>query len=676
MIMNRLIELASMLMGRLNYLQKFTLIFVLFLLPLGLVTAHLFSVIGTELDFLQGEQRGVAYLKGTRPLMERIPQYRGMTNVLLNGDRSILPRLQQKRREVEQAFDQLEKVDQELGSALGTGERVTRLRRHWDELVTMSEESDAKEAFTGYTDLIDELIELITHIGDTSSLILDPELDSYYLMDMLILRLPPLTNYAGEIRGLASGIAARHTITPSEQMRLAVLLDRVREGMAGLEHGIAVISEHNPVVAGTLREFAHGAIGESRKFSALVKDEILERDIPAVDPQKVFDQGTRSIGASFALYDAARDALDGILAMRVEGRESDRNAYLIVTAAVLLLLVLLFAGFYRGVSGGIHVISLATEQLAEGDLGARVELDTRDELQVIARSVNRMAENFARAIGAISASSEQVAAAAEELSAITDQASHAMHEQQGQTEQVATAMNEMSAASQEVSGNIMEAANAAREANRETASSRELVEQAVQAMESLAGQVEQAAGVIRQLEEDSEEINTVLDVIKGVADQTNLLALNAAIEAARAGEHGRGFAVVADEVRSLAGRTQESTKEINQVIEKLQAGTREAVAAMNDGLHQAQQVVQQATQAGDSLNTISSAVESISTMSEQIASAAEQQSTTAEEINRNLVMLAENITEVATGSQQTTTASEELTQLAAELQEQVTKFQT
>jgi len=235
-------------------------------------------------------------------------------------------------------------------------------------------------------------------------------------------------------------------------------------------------------------------------------------------------------------------------------------------------------------------------------------------------------------------------------------------------------MNEMSATVQEVSRNITDTAQAAQEANTETAESRKMVEDAIQAIQQLAGRIDGASEVIHKLEQDSENINTVLDVIKGVAEQTNLLALNAAIEAARAGEQGRGFAVVADEVRTLAGRTQESTEEINDVIEKLQAGSRKAVDVMNKSRGEAQSVVEQATKAGASLSTISSAVARINDMSIQIASAAEEQSATADEINRNITNISEMANETTAGAQQTAAASGDLARLGTELQELVGRF--
>lgn len=329
----------------------------------------------------------------------------------------------------------------------------------------------------------------------------------------------------------------------------------------------------------------------------------------------------------------------------------------------------------RMITAPLNQVVNRAKAIADGNLtGPELAVKTDDELAELTAAINDMSHGLRNIVNNIIGSSQQIASSAEELSAITEQTRQSIYEEQAETEQVATAMNEMSATIHEVSKNIANTAQASREANQETAEGRQMVEDSICAVQNLAAQIENAADVIHQLEQDSQNISTVLDVIKGVAEQTNLLALNAAIEAARAGEQGRGFAVVADEVRVLAGRTQESAEEINQVIEKLQAGSRKAVEVMNTSQEEAQSVVEQATRAGDSLARISAAVDQINEMSTQIASAAEEQSATSEEINRNITNVNDMVNETSEGAKQTALASEELARLATDLKGVVSQF--
>ena len=228
---------------------------------------------------------------------------------------------------------------------------------------------------------------------------------------------------------------------------------------------------------------------------------------------------------------------------------------------------------------------------------------------------------------------------------------------------------------QEMAQNASNAAEGAREADREAQKGREVVNMATQAINALANEVENAAGVIHQVENNSESIGSILEVIRGISEQTNLLALNAAIEAARAGEQGRGFAVVADEVRSLASKTHESTEEIHSMIEQLRASTHSAVDVMKLGQQRAMEAVEHATSAAGSLDAITNAVSTINEMNTQIAAAANEQNSVAEQINSNVVRISEIANETATGSQQTSQASAEVANHVHELQAQVSRFQ-
>ncbi|HBB77271.1 MAG TPA: methyl-accepting chemotaxis protein, partial [Pseudomonas sp.] len=293
-----------------------------------------------------------------------------------------------------------------------------------------------------------------------------------------------------------------------------------------------------------------------------------------------------------------------------------RNTALIVAGIAIALGLLVAALVARGIVRPIRVAVDAMRDIAagEGDLTRRLEEHGRNEVAELGQAFNQFAEKVRRLVSEVAGSTSQVAAAAEEMSAITDEFNRDVAQQRHEIEQVATAMNEMTATVQDVARNAAQAAASAQAADREAQQGQQVVHETVSSIESVSVEVEHTASAIQRLEADSQSISAVLEVIRGVAEQTNLLALNAAIEAARAGEQGRGFAVVADEVRTLASRTQQSTLEIQQVIEQLQSGARNAAEVMHRGRAQVDSSVLQAQQAGSSLTSITIAVASISDM--------------------------------------------------------------
>ncbi len=337
---------------------------------------------------------------------------------------------------------------------------------------------------------------------------------------------------------------------------------------------------------------------------------------------------------------------------------------LVVGTLISLLLAYLTIS---DISNGVRQVEQTAKELSGGNLLARVGYKSKDEVGHIADAVNMIADNFHSAISEVRDSVTQLASAAEETSVVTSETTAGINQQLTETSQVATAINEMSATVQEVARNAVEAATAAQEADSTFYQGKQVIDKVIKAIGDLAGEVERAAGVIQQLEGESKNIGSVLDVIKSIAEQTNLLALNAAIEAARAGEQGRGFAVVADEVRTLAGRTQESTLEIEEMISKLQSGANNAVRVMAEGKEMTQVGVDQAAAAGEALQTINAAVTRISDMNTQIANAAEEQSAVTEEINRSIVSINQVSEQSATGAQQTSAASDDLARLAEQL---------
>ncbi len=319
-------------------------------------------------------------------------------------------------------------------------------------------------------------------------------------------------------------------------------------------------------------------------------------------------------------------------------------------------------------------ISEIANAISQNDVSHECTMQSDDLIGEIIDAFNQMSANLRNMIGQISGATTQLAAAAEETSTITDETSRGVQQQQAEIDSIASAMDEMTSTVQEVARSAAEASKAADNADQDAKSGALIATEAIGGIDALLGEVDSAAQVIRNLEKESENIGSVLDVIRGIAEQTNLLALNAAIEAARAGEQGRGFAVVADEVRTLASRTQQSTQEIHDMIQRLQDGTVNAVKVMEGAQNKAQGSSDHVERVAESLASIAGAVSNINDMNTMIASAAEEQSSVAGEMQANMNNIREVSDRSADGAKQTALASEELARLATEQQNLMAQF--
>lgn len=349
---------------------------------------------------------------------------------------------------------------------------------------------------------------------------------------------------------------------------------------------------------------------------------------------------------------------------------------LIMLLVILALCLFIVVRIIRSIVRPIKKTTEAMNNIAsgDGDLTQRLKSKGNDELAALSVAFNTFTENVQGVIKQMSANGNQVVTQTEQLELVCEQSSRAMQQNRQETEQVATAVYQMSATINEVAQNASEASNSVNLVKDKAHNAQMVVEQSIKAIDSLAGSVEKASETIQQLASETENIGSILDVIRGIADQTNLLALNAAIEAARAGEQGRGFAVVADEVRSLAQRTQEATEEIQAMIEQLQSGANSAVSVISSGTGIAQTSVEKSASVGEALSEISNDITSVSDMSMQIASATEEQSATVELINKNVDSINQSFNEVAGISHQVENNSSELKRVADDMHKLINTF--
>lgn len=409
-----------------------------------------------------------------------------------------------------------------------------------------------------------------------------------------------------------------------------------------------------------------------------------KKDFPSSLPSRVGMQGLTYQDGSFTITQPIMSdgSKVGDLFMEVELDEIHQvvNATILRATIIVMVISAVAASIAFFIQRSIvQPVATAVEALkdiaeGEGDLTRRLEVKSNDEVGELCRWFNVFIERIHDIVAEFAGIVQTLDASSQQLMATTKETERGVVQQQSEIQQVVTAVREMASVVADVAHNVSETAENAEHADSESSSGRQVVVNTMAQIENLARDINAASDVIDKLRQETDNIGSVLDVIRGIAEQTNLLALNAAIEAARAGEQGRGFAVVADEVRTLASRTQTSTQEIQEMIERLQTGAREAVAMMEKGTAQAEESVHQAEAASRSLEAITTGVSSIKAKTVQIASASEEQSAATREMEANMDNISSVAESTASGSSQIASSSAELAQMAESMSKIVRQF--
>lgn len=434
------------------------------------------------------------------------------------------------------------------------------------------------------------------------------------------------------------------------------------------------LSQEERRLLSTIQDIESNTVALTQQTMALIRDDRYDeaRSFLLSDVSPAY---TEWLAAVNALIDYQEESIQGQVSEVMDQTTGFAAGMLTITVVALVVGILvaikIISSLTRTIGGEPEEAAELIGRIAKGDL--TVEVHTRHQRSIMA-AVGTLAKDLQSMIRDTVNAANDVAAASVQLAQTAGRNEQLIEQQQSETDQGAAAIHQMSQTVQEVARHTVDAANEANSAEQEFKTGEAEVSRNQQSINTLANEVRDAGGVIGQLSDDAREIGTVLEVIQGIAEQTNLLALNAAIEAARAGEHGRGFAVVADEVRGLATRTQDSTRQINEIIERVQAGAGKAVDVMQSGQEQATESVDQAIRAGESLQVINTSMARLNDMNAQIATAAEEQSTVAEEINQNFARITESASSSSRGAREITEASRSLETLAQSLQDNVSKF--
>lgn len=481
---------------------------------------------------------------------------------------------------------------------------------------------------------------------------------------------------------LSSLITLMYDLNNASQLDSAEIIhSEIDINIDSIRPRLQVLDEEPAGAAGAMVDDAIATVRnalDSLQGTGSYTDNVIRRQKLRLDSEDSLNKSQIQLDALMAEADRLQTAVRGIAnETRVSVTDSiSTSSWLnsIITVISIALAVLISWYTVRSISRPLSRVNHMLNIMADGNLTEHVNYNAEDEFGELASNTNKLTGNLRKLIEGIANRATQLATAAEQSSNVSDETTNAIDEQRRQIEQVATATQEMNNTASEMADGADQALREIQHSDDEAKRVRQISDKNRTTIEGLASEIKGASEVIDQLSENSKNIGGILDVIRGIADQTNLLALNAAIEAARAGEQGRGFAVVADEVRTLASRTQESTEEIQDMIENLQNDSQRAVTVMNKGREQAELSVQQSDEAAQALQSITESVHQASDSSNHIANAAKEQSSTAQDISERLESIVSIAEQTASGSKQTAQASNEVAKLADELQDSIKSF--
>ena len=666
---------AIALMNRLNFGMKFSLISVLFFLPMAVTNYYLVS------DSYDQYVRTSTELESLELLGSTLKIRRDLEEV---NDLALISRMlgESSSAEADARIAKLEQSLIEQFAALQAvshdAQQVEQFNAQRDELLNAMRAIKAQVAPVSKRAQGEELLAkvqlFIKGVASDSGLSQDDSRDVRQMVELVMNVTPQVTAVLATGRSVGAYSLGVGFLDSGASVKLedALLLMEKLHAEYGLK-----IKETLAASPGAQRALGNRTAASQETLKELAKvfeDKVILAESLKGSWQEFFAEISGEMEKTYQVNDATLVFLQAELSERLQQKGSQTILLVVALLVVFLSIVYLYGGFYVSTRTTLKSLGLVMDKVAAGDMTVSYKVQSRDELGELGDVFNGTVVKIHGLIERVGHTVTEVERQADRVEVVSGESNQAVAGQRSQIEQVATAMNEMSATAQEVARSAAAAVGSAQSVNDETVSGRELVDSQVGSIQRLASGIDQSVAVINQLAADSASISRVLEVIKGIAEQTNLLALNAAIEAARAGEQGRGFAVVADEVRTLAKRTQQSTEEIEQMISKLQGGVAATVKAMSGSHKMADDTVSQSSKVQQALENILGAVGMIVDQNQQIAAAAEQQTAVAHDIDQNIVAINEAGERTAEGSSQTEQASRELSDHVSRLKQLISAF--
>ena len=674
--MKSLLRPAIALMNRLSFGMKFSLISVLFFLPMLVTNFYLVRDSYAKFNATRVELQSLDLLRGSlavRGDLETLGNLVQINAVLGQSGKAedVEARIASLGQQVQGKLAALQPVQSDEVQAKAFADKR-------DELLEALRNALAESSLQAQVALFDKLQtpaqNLPRLVASQSGLNQDVDSAMRLLTELVTTVTPQVTQTLGEGRAMGAYSLGQGFINSTASSRFEDLLATLEKLSA--DYALKV---QEALSADRQDEARLGSQAAASQASLKQAAELFENQVVVAEtldaPWATFYQQTSELMArTYALNDATVAFLDQQLQARLGEYRSHMILLVVALASVFLLVVYLYSGFYASTRNTLNSLGEVMDKVAGGDMTVSYAVQSRDELGELGQMFNGTVKRIHDLIERVGQTVGEVERQAEQVHQVSSRSNQAVNGQRGQIEQVATAMNQMSATAQEVARSAAAAVSSAHSVNQETVTGRGLVESQQGSIAGLAKEIDQSVAVINQLVSDSQAISRVLEVIKSIAEQTNLLALNAAIEAARAGEQGRGFAVVADEVRTLAKRTQQSTGEIDEMISRLQNGVGAAVRAMDSSHQMAAGTVNQSQQVQLALENILGAIGMIVDQNQQIAAAVEQQTAVAHDIDQNIVQINRAAEHTTQGAHQTEDASRQLNAQVMELKQLIGAF--
>ncbi len=674
--MKQLISPAVTLMNRLPMLYKFGLISILFLLPIGGLSWLVMTELNRSVNTMTRSVEGLEQLRLVDRLVDASMDYRDYRAPAVAKDESALKALSDEAAgEIESTLDSLASERRSFDVSGAWADQVEALKADWQKLRGDDNyQTNFDPQFKYFHEFVQKALALLPATIETSGLGQGTSRENLLILGLVRETLPEARSMIGRARsyGLFALVDGQVGYALSENLN--EIYDGLTNHSSLLSPALTLVADASPALASR----AGGAFAKVDE-SLLNVRELLDMNI--ITPMRLelsWQEYDARISAQLAGYgvlkNAAFDVIEANLDASLEQEVNQRRLIVVALILVLLFVVYLYVGFFMSVRTAINRFGEAARKVAAGDMTTRISLDNRDELGELTDEFNNMTDRIAELIRSVGRTTSEVDQQAARVNDTATANSEAVARQMAESGQINEAMGQMVEAVGEVTESAHRVADSAKAAEKDTETGRDVVSDTVETINRLATEISGAVDVINRVSQDSDNISQVLVEIKAIAEQTNLLALNAAIEAARAGEQGRGFAVVADEVRSLSQRTHKSTEEIEGMISRLQSGVKDAVAAMTNSRDVTQATVQKSGEVTEALSRIAQGISVIVDMSHQIAQAAEEQSAVSKDVNASVAHIGELGASTASNATETLASSQEMSDLTASLQRLVEAF--